>query len=77
MAAACWADPLSHEERRLLASALASACKRSWDAAAPKLITRHARNLTEAGNLGNALVQISIEMSNLHMDVTERTEVPQ
>ena len=77
MNAACWADPLSHEGRRLLASALASACKRSWDAAAPNLVTRHARDLAEAGNLGNALVQISVEMSDLHMDVTERAEVTQ
>lgn len=72
----CWADPLTLAERRMLAAALRSACKRSWDAAAPRLVNRRARSLTEAGDLGNALVAISAEMSDLHLDVTERAEVP-
>ena len=73
MAGACWADPLSDSERRMIAAALASACKRSWDAATPPALARN-RRLADALSAGTALVQISLEMSDLHMDVTERAE---
>ena len=75
MNATCWADPLSREEREVLAAALASACKRSWDAATPPLANARAGRPADALNLGNQLVQISAEMSDLHLDVTERAAV--
>jgi hypothetical protein len=67
MTAACWADPLSRTERRALREKLARASKRSWDAAGPGLFP--------TGDSA-ALVLISAEMSDLHLDVTERAAVP-
>jgi hypothetical protein len=60
---ACWADPLSRKERRELAVRLARSCKRSYN--------------IPAGTPGAMLSQIiaSAEMSDLHLDVTERAEV--
>lgn len=72
---ACWADPLTRAERRALARLLARNCMRFWDAADPRLVNRHARNLNDTGKLGIALAQCSAEMSDLHLDVTERAEV--
>lgn len=72
----CWADPLSRKERAELARHLGSACKRFWDAANTRSVIARTHRLTDAGNLGNALVMTSAEMSDLHLDVTERAEVP-
>ena len=64
MTAACWADPLSRKERVEVAGLLARACRRFYN--------------TPAGTPGAMYSQIiaSAEMSDLHLDVTERAEVP-
>ena len=67
MNATCWADPLSREERAELARKLASACKRFWD-------DRHAVELSSAGEAASC-IKASVEMSDLHLDVTVRAEV--
>jgi uncharacterized lipoprotein YmbA len=61
----CWADPLSRKERAELARKLASACQRFYN--------------TPAGTSSAMLSQIvaSAEMSDLHLDVTERVAVSQ
>lgn len=61
----CWADPLTRRERAELARMLARACQRFYN--------------TPAGNSRAMYSQIiaSAEMSDLHLDVTERAEVPQ
>lgn len=58
-----WADPLSRAERREVARLLARACSRFYN--------------TPAGTAGAMLSQIvaSAEMSDLHLDVTERAKV--
>ncbi len=66
----CWADPLNRTERRVMAAALANACKHSWEAAAPY------RAGIVRGSLSGALAQTSAEMADLRIDVTERAEVP-
>jgi len=60
----CWADPLSRAERAEVARLLARACHRFYN--------------TPAGTAKAMLSQIvaSAEMSDLHLDVTERAEVP-
>ena len=64
----CWADPLSRDERRVLREKLARACKKFWDASGrPR---RGPRAATEYRDL----VISSAEMSDLHLDVTERAE---
>ena len=65
---ACWADPLTKAERRKLADALADACGRfyraaSYDPNSKDLAVRLSR------------LEASAEMSDLHLDVTERAEV--
>ncbi|HZR50155.1 MAG TPA: hypothetical protein VFB06_11605 [Streptosporangiaceae bacterium] len=61
----CWADPLSGAERAELARKLARACSRFCN--------------IPAGTPGAMYSQIvaSAEMSDLHLDVTERAEVPE
>jgi hypothetical protein len=69
---ACWADPLSRKERTELARKLASSCKRSYDAA--RFVV--ARDPQPADiEMMRALTIISVEMSSLHLDVTERAAV--
>ena len=71
MADTCWADPLTRKERAELARAFARWCGRLWRAA------------QECGENGSDFhqdefvgrVNASIEMSDLHLDVTERAEV--
>jgi hypothetical protein len=60
----CWADPLSRRERAELARKLASWCQRFYN--------------TPAGTPDAVYSQIlaSAEMSDLHLDVTERAAVP-
>lgn len=60
----CWADPLTRKERAELARKLARACNRLYN--------------TPPGNSRAMYSQIvaSAEMSDLHLDVTERAEVP-
>ena len=65
----CWADPLSARERAELARKLSNACKRFYWAPAPRraqdpMTARMARRMASA------------EMGDLHLDVTERAEVP-
>lgn len=68
----CWADPLSRAERRALATKLASACKRFYDAAPPSIFRIRKRAMPVDGT---ALLACSNEMAALHLDVTERAEV--
>lgn len=68
----CWADPLSRAERRALATKLASACKRFYDAAPPNIYRIKKRHCPVDGS---ALLECSNEMADLHLDVTERAEV--
>ena len=68
----CWADQIPLAGRRVLAAMLARACKRSYDAA--QFVV--ARNPQPADiEVMRALTIISAEMSDLHLDVTERAEV--
>jgi hypothetical protein len=68
----CWADPLSRMERKELRLKLARSCKRSYDAA--RFVV--ARDPQPADiEMMRALTIISAEMSDLHLDVTERAEV--
>lgn len=67
--AACWADPLSRTERRVLAEKLARTCRLFYGAAG---IARR----TGEDDLSLSLVDASADMSDLHLDVTERAEVP-
>jgi hypothetical protein len=65
-----WADPLTRAERRKVAALLARACKRFWDAAEPRLPDAYG-----AHAFAYALAASSAEMSDLHLDVTERAKV--
>lgn len=69
----CWADPLTRAERRVLREKLARSCKRFYDAATT---TRGQRRLTTREVIHSALLA-SAEMSDLHLDVTERAAVPE
>lgn len=60
----CWADPLSRKERALLARKLARACQRSYNIPAGDTRVMYSRIIASA------------EMSDLHMDVTERARPP-
>lgn len=69
----CWADPLTRKERTELARKLARSCKRSYDAS--RFVV--ARDPQPADvEVMRALTLISVEASDLHLDVTERAEVP-
>lgn len=61
----CWADPLSRKERRILSEKLARACGRFYN--------------TPAGTSAAMYSQIvaSAEMSDLHLDATERASTPE
>lgn len=70
----CWADPLTVRERAELARRLARSCKRSYVAA--RFVV--ARDPQPADiDMMRDLTIISAEMSDLHLDVTERAEVPE
>ncbi len=69
-----WADPLSRKERRTVADLLARACREFWEAAAPRPLRARMRDLDECEGLRWALIQASKEMSDLHLDVTERAK---
>jgi hypothetical protein len=74
--AACWADPLSRTERRVLAEKLARACKRLYHNRNFPLPS-HVRGescMADARRAGS-YISASAEMSDLHLDVTERAEV--
>ena len=62
--AASWANPLNRAERRVLREKLARACHRFYN--------------IPPGNSSAMYSQIvaSAEMADLHLDVTERAEVP-
>ena len=64
----CWADPLSRAERRALAEKLARSCRLFYAAAG---VTRR----TGEPDLALSLTKTSADMSDLHLDVTERAEV--
>lgn len=65
--AACWADPLTRKERAELARKLAHACNRLWGGQYAFIGKADSRR---------SYVLASAEMSVLHLDVTERAEVP-
>jgi hypothetical protein len=65
----CWADPLSRNERRELSRKLARACRLAY--AASRVSHRQGDD-----GLALSLVKASADMSDLHLDVTERAEVP-
>ena len=67
----CWADPLTRKERAELARKLANACKRFGNAPMPR---RRQAGDPAAGRMARRMA--SAEMSDLHLDVTERAEVP-
>jgi hypothetical protein len=64
MSDTCWADPLNARERRVLARMLSRACHRFYNnpPGTPKAML--------------AQIKASVEMSDLHLDVTERAQVP-
>lgn len=66
---ACWADPLSRKERRELSARLARSCRISY--AAGRVSHRQGDD-----SLALLLTMTSADMSDLHLDVTERAEVP-
>lgn len=66
-----WADPLSRKERRELARKLANACQCFCNAPAPRNRRRGYDPMT--GRMARRLA--SAEMSDLHLDVTERAKV--
>ncbi len=68
---ACWADPLSRAERRKVAELLARACQRFYYAATSAPDGRRAT----IRQIVHAQMNASVEMSDLHLDVTERAEV--
>jgi len=72
----CWADPLTRAERAELGRRLARACKRSYDAALPHIAKGCTESEAWKTTLGYALVEVSAECSNLHLDVTEHAAVP-
>lgn len=61
---ACWADPLSRAERTELARKLARACHRFYNIPAGTATAMYSQIIASA------------EMSDLHMDVTERARPP-
>ena len=75
MTADCWADPLTRFERSELAVKLAHACKRFYAAAR---VARRAPGRDELVALMSgrdefvAFMSASADMSDLHLDVTER-----
>jgi hypothetical protein len=69
VSAGCWADPLSRAERRELAGKLARACHLSH-AASIEVTAREGEC-----ELARSLVEVSMDCSSVHLDVTERAEV--
>jgi hypothetical protein len=67
-----WADPLSQAERRALARKFANACKAFYQAPPPQRRRDGYDPMT--GRMARRMA--SAEMSELHLDVTERAEVP-
>ena len=73
----CWADPLSSMERKELRLKLARACKRFWDEVEVMGARWPAHEFTDREvAVAHGLTMASAEMADLHMDVTERAEVP-
>jgi hypothetical protein len=72
----CWADPLNRAERRALREMLARNSQMFWEASAPGLRRIYTRDLDEREALRSALLEASMEMADLHLDVTERAAVP-
>ncbi len=75
MTAGCWAAPLTHDERDVLAVKLGGACRRFYAAAR---VARRAPGRDELVALMSgrdefvAFMSASADMSDLHLDVTER-----
>ena len=73
----CWADPLSRKERAELSRKLARACKRFYDEVEVLAAQWPAHQFTDREiDFAHGLTMASAEMSDLHLDVTERAEVP-
>ena len=64
----CWADPLSRKERVALAEKLARACGASW-----RVREEWASDPDQEQKV-RRYVSTSVDMADLHMDVTERAE---
>lgn len=72
-----WADPLTRAERAALARKLANACKRFYDEVQVMSLQSPSYCFTDHEiATAHGLVAASAEMSGLHLDVTERAEVP-
>ena len=65
----CWADPLSRTERAVLAGKLARTCHLFYAASM-------GCGFRGEIDLRDSLVLASADCSDLHLDVTERAEVP-
>lgn len=73
MTGTCWADPLTRAERAALARKLANAAQRFGNAPDPgrrKLLGVSPADARMARRMASA------EMSDLHLDATERAAVP-
>jgi len=70
-----WADPLSRAERIQCARFLARLARKFHAATDPHLASAHVAGMGEYGDLVRALLRASGEMSDLHLDVTERAKV--
>jgi hypothetical protein len=70
VSAACWADPLSRKERVVLEGKFGRACRIFYAAS----MGCGRRGEIE---LQKSLLMTSKDMSDLHLDVTERAEDPQ
>ena len=68
----CWADPLTRAERWALSKKLSNACQRFYHAPEPRRRNRTGDPMT--GRMARRMA--SAEMGDLHLDVTERAEVP-
>jgi len=76
MSAGCWATPLTEAERTILAVKLGRACRRFYAAARVARRTPWAQRFTmvtiSAQDEFVGLMSASADMSDLHLDVTER-----
>lgn len=73
----CWADRLNLAERAILAAMLARACKRLYHNRNFPLPSHvYGVSCTEDARRQGSYITASAEMSDLHLDVTERAAPP-
>ena len=75
MTATCWADPLSRKERRELSTRLARACGRFYQHRTDGMTAVDGMWASHDALTIRSRIMASVEMSDLHLDVTERAEV--